>query len=494
MVHLIAQISKYLIIILFAIYTYESFACLRRGMPKEKVKKHNRRQVFCMFLIQLDAYGVIFAVTKELKIWIFWGAQVLFFLFVFFIYRVIYKRASALVVNHMCMLMSIGFIVLCRLDFEESIKQFEVAAIAFVATILIPLFIHKIKVLKKFTWFYAVLGILALGVVLVLGSTSYGAKLSFTIAGFSLQPSEFIKIVFVFFVACMLYENTSRKQVLLTLIVAVIHVGILVLSKDLGAALIYFVAYLVMLYVATRKPLYFFGGLGVGAVAAIAASKMFTHVQQRVTAWKDPFSVIENEGWQIAHSLFAIGTGSWFGMGLYQGMPQTIPVVDEDAIFAAIAEEFGGLFAICLILVCCSCFLMFLNIAMQIRDQFYKLIALGLGTVYGIQVFLNIGGVIKCIPLTGVTLPLISHGGSSILSTLIIFAIIQGLYIMREKEGEEDEKRRRYEEQETRQEGRTGRRAGNTSERGRSGRVSEGTSSGGRKRAKNKEKEIKVIR
>ena len=125
-------------------------------------------------------------------------------------------------------------------------------------------------------------------------------------------------------------------------------------------------------------------------------------------------------------------------MGLYQGLPNKIPVADEDFVFSAIAEEMGGLFAICLILVCTSCYLMFLNIAMQIHEYFYKLLAFGLGTVYGFQVFLTIGGVIKFIPSTGVTLPVISYGGSSLLSTFILFAIIQGLYILREDEIREE--------------------------------------------------------
>jgi cell division protein FtsW (lipid II flippase) len=121
-------------------------------------------------------------------------------------------------------------------------------------------------------------------------------------------------------------------------------------------------------------------------------------------------------------------------------MPNKIPVGEQDFVVAAISEELGGVFALCLILVCASCFLMFLNIAMQIKNMFYKLVALGLGTVYGFQVFLTIGGVTKFIPSTGVTLPLVSYGGSSVLSTLIIFGIIQGLYILREDEGKVNEK------------------------------------------------------
>lgn len=130
-------------------------------------------------------------------------------------------------------------------------------------------------------------------------------------------------------------------------------------------------------------------------------------------------------------------------MGLYQGMPNKIPVVEQDFVFSAISEEMGGIFALCLIMVCVSCFLMFLNVAMQMKDQFYKLVALGLGTVYGFQVFLTIGGVTKFIPSTGVTLPLVSYGGSSLLSTMIVFAIVQGLYILRQDEGDSNGKKNR---------------------------------------------------
>ena len=129
-------------------------------------------------------------------------------------------------------------------------------------------------------------------------------------------------------------------------------------------------------------------------------------------------------------------------MGLFQGQPDTIPVASSDFIFSAICEEMGLIFGLCMTVVCVSCYVMFLNIAMQLRNMFYKLVALGLGTCYIFQVFLNIGGVTKFIPSTGVTLPLVSYGGSSILSTLIMFAIIQGLYILREDEDEEFEKRR----------------------------------------------------
>ena len=273
-------------------------------------------------------------------------------------------------------------------------------------------------------------GIGALLVVAVAGQTSYGAKLSLSIGGISIQPSEFVKILFVLFIASMLYKKQDFHQVMITSVISAFFVLALVASKDLGGALLYFFTYLVMVYVATRKFTYFGAGILAMSLAAVIGYKIFSHVQTRVLAWSDPLRVIDNEGYQICQSLFAIGTGGWFGLGLNQGMPNKIPVVSKDFIFAAISEEMGGVFALCLIMVCVSCFFMIMNVAMKLRDNFYRLAAVGLGTLYALQVFLTIGGVIKFIPSTGVTLPLVSYGGSSLLSTLIVFGIIQGLYIM----------------------------------------------------------------
>lgn len=433
MVHLITELSKYTMIILFALYTYQCFSALKRSIDKEEQAEKFRSQVVYMYLFHLNAYAVLFLSVRDVKLLKFYLMQVVFFAAVQLCYGIFYKRVSRLVVNNMCMLMCIGFVVLTRLSYEHALKQFQIAVISVIVTLLIPFFISRWKFFRSLTWLYALAGVTMLGVVAVLGAVSHGAKLSFSVAGITVQPSEFIKIIFVFFIASMFYESTEFMQVVKATILAALHVIILVISRDLGAGLIFFIAYMVMLYVATRKLYYFAGGLVCGAIASVAAYFLFSHVRVRVMAWQDPLAVFENAGNQVSNSLFAIGTGGWFGMGLNQGMPYKIPEVKQDFIFSAVAEELGGIFAICLILVCVSCFLMFLNIAMQMKDFFYKLVALGLGTIYGFQVLLSIGGDIKFIPSTGVTLPLVSYGGSSLLSTLIIFAIIQGLYVLRER-------------------------------------------------------------
>ena len=210
---------------------------------------------------------------------------------------------------------------------------------------------------------------------------------------------------------------------------------ILVLSKDLGSALIFFVAYVFMVFIATRNYLYLFAGAVGGSGASMLAYRLFTHVQTRVQAWRDPWAYIDTKGWAVTQSLFAIGSGSWFGMGLLQGNPKAIPYVDQDFVFSCVCEELGVIYGICLILVMLCCFGLILKTAARIRDRFYQLVVFGIGILYIFQIFLTIGGGINLIPLTGVTLPFISYGGSSCMTTMFMFFILQGIYIRLQQGG-----------------------------------------------------------
>lgn len=429
MVHLIVQASKYLMIILFMIYTFECFHVFKYEGDVEEQRHIYGVQRGLLFAIHFDAFLVLYLTTGNVQMIGFYLMQLVLLLMMIGSYHLLYKQASELVLNNMCMLIAIGFIILTRLSFEKAFRQFIFVCAGMFIGLLIPLVLQNMSLFRKLTWVYAVLGIGALAVVAVAGQTSYGAKLSISIGGIAIQPSEFVKIIFVMFIASMLYRRQDFHQLMITSIVSAVFVLALVASKDLGGALLYFFTYLVMIYVATRKFLYFGAGIGLMSLAAIVGYKVFSHVQTRVLAWSDPLKVIDNAGYQICQSLFAIGTGGWFGLGLNQGMPNKIPVVSKDFVFAAISEEMGGVFALCLIMVCVSCFFMIINVAMLLKDNFYRLTAVGLGTLYALQVFLTIGGVIKLIPSTGVTLPLVSYGGSSLLSTMIVFGMIQGLYI-----------------------------------------------------------------
>jgi len=421
-------------ILLILLYCLEAYTYFRKKTP-EKKKALLKRQIVVIYTMVILGYVIIFINTMNYLVLLLCGGIIVYYAVTLMCYRLIYPKASMLLVNDMLMLLSIGFIIIARLDMDEAVKQFMIAAGGTVVAFLIPVIVRKLKILPKLTWLYAALGIASLLVVLGLATISGGAKLSLTVGGITIQFSELVKITLVFFMAAMLSKDSHFKSVAVTTIVAGIHVIILVLSTDLGTALVFFVTYLVMVYVATRKPAYTAVGLGAGVLAGIAAYFLFAHVRKRVVAWQDPFKVYDSSGYQIVQALFAIGAGGWFGAGLCQGSPDTIPVASKDFVFAAICEEFGSVFAISLILVCMSMFLLIVNISFEIRDKFYKLVALGLGTEYAFQVFLTIGGVTKFIPMTGITLPLVSYGGSSVMSTIIMLAIVQGLYILREDEG-----------------------------------------------------------
>ena len=441
----VSEFSRYVIALLLVLYTYESFAVFRYR-EEERRKGIYFRQILLMFGFHLSSFLVICFETGDLIYLCFYAFQQIILYASVVLFKMLYPRTNRLAANNMCMLLSIGFVILTRLDLNKAVKQFIIVTGSLVIALIIPYFVHKFKFLKNLKWAYALVGIAALSIVMILGQTTYGSKLSYSIAGVTFQPSEFVKILFVFFIASARYQASGFFEVFTTAVMAAAHVIVLVISRDLGSALIFFVVYVLMVFVATRNIFYLLAGMAGGGLAAFIAFQFFAHVQIRVQAWKDPWSLIDSAGgYQITQSLFAISSGGWFGLGLYKGTPGSIPVVDTDFIFSAIAEELGVLAAICLILICVSTFMMFMDIASLLQDKFYRLTAFGLGVTYIFQVFLTVGGGTKFIPLTGVTLPLVSYGGSSVLTTLIMFSVMEGLFIIRQEEADKEkmEKRRR---------------------------------------------------
>ena len=444
MLNLVSTGSNYIIMIMCAIYAISCFTIFLPSSEERQVKRMDRQERF-MFLFHFLCYGVLFCQTFDVKIIALYVAQAVFFKLLIFIYEHLYMDCSRILMNHTCFLLLIGFVMLTRLSFDKAIKQFAIVVVSSVVVLIIPFFMEKAYWLKRLRWLYGLIGLLFLASVFVIGTTKNGSTNWISFGGFALQPMEFVKIAFVFFIAAMLEKPADFKRLIVTILFSACHVMVLIMEKDLGGALLYFVIFVFMCYAATGRGIYIFGGLYLGALAGKVAYTLFSHVRVRFEAWLDPWSIIEGRGYQIAQSLFAIGTGGWFGMGLTQGRPSDIPVVESDFIFSAIAEEFGIFFAICLILIYLGVFVHFLRIAMDVQGRFYKLVAYGFSICFIFQVFLTIGGVTKFIPSTGVTLPLISYGGSSVASTLIIFAIMQGIFMIAYKEDEEDEENEQLE-------------------------------------------------
>ncbi|MCR4727875.1 MAG: FtsW/RodA/SpoVE family cell cycle protein [Lachnospiraceae bacterium] len=431
MVQYISALSKYFITFFMTGYTLICFLVFLR---KDESSRRNMYalQVILMVLFNFTCFLSICLKSGELKYLVFYGIfQIAVILFIE-IYPMIYKKINKLVINNISMLIGIGLVMLSRLNFNSAVKQFIIVVISLLIGGFIPFVMKKLKRIPNLPYLYGGVGAVLLLLVYVIGRFVNGSKLSLNIFGLSFQASEFVKILFVFCIAGILYNGTEIKNLAIATALAAAHVIILVLSRDLGAALIFFVVYVLMIFIATRSFFYLFLGIAAGAGASMLAYRLFRHVRVRVSAFIDPFSVIDNEGYQITQSLFAIESGNWFGLGLFNGTPETIPYVETDFIYSAIAQEFGMIFAICLILVCLSCFIMFINISYRFTDIFYRYIAIGLGITYVFQVFLTVGGGTKFIPLTGVTLPLVSYGGSSVMATVFTFFIIEGMYILRE--------------------------------------------------------------
>lgn len=423
----VTELSKYIIALLMLIHTFCGFLSLSDRVKKSGVV--HVVQNLLLFGIQFLMFIDLTLVTKDMQYIFFYIFVQAFLLAAGVMVPIVYEKVNRLLLDNMCLLLGTGLCVISRLSFKKAVKQYIIVLLSLAVALFIPWLLTKIRFLKKLTWVYAGVGIFMLSIVLILGEVTHGSKLSFSIKGISFQPSEFVKIIFIFFLAAALWEDTSFKMVALTAVVAGAHVIVLVVSKDLGSALIFFVGYVFVVFAATRNYLYLLAGAVGGSGAAWGAYRLFDHVKNRVVAWQNPWTYIDSKGFAITQSLFAIGTGSWFGMGLSQGVPTKIPYVEADFAFSSVCEELGVVYGVCVILVTMACFLEMLKIAAKIKDRFYQLIVYGIGIMYIFQIFLTIGGGISLIPLTGVTLPFISYGGSSVMTTMIMFFIIQGIYI-----------------------------------------------------------------
>ena len=294
-------------------------------------------------------------------------------------------------------------------------------------------FIRGVRRWKKWILPGTILCVLALCSPWVFGAWQNGARNWIRIggeSGLSIQPSEFIKPFLILILAAGLSNRPRFRRCIPMIAFAGVCCGILLVQRDLGAVLLYFLTTVILYYAATSNALITLSGLGCGAAAAVAAYHAFPYVQKRIAMWQNPWSDPLDAGHQIVQALIAIGSGGLFGMGLGLGMPRNIPLYHSDFIFAAIAEEFGLVFSILLLLIYVIIILRGLIVAMNARTSFHSLAAFGIVVMLGLQTMLIVGGNTKLLPLTGVTLPLISSGGSSLVSTFLSFGILLGISSM----------------------------------------------------------------
>lgn len=454
MTNIITSVSKYITLLCMALYTLRCYTFFVAGNEKKR-KRIINKQIAYMFIIHFIMNMTIFINVRELRILVLYLSETAIAILYMSVFTYAYKYVSRILVNNVTFLLLTGFTILTRLDFESAVRQFVLASICLFVTSFIPLILKKIKSEQNWSVFYSIAGIVFLLTVFIpgLGVTKYGSSNWISVFGISIQPMEFVKILFILFVASGIFKAEKIKDFFINACVAALFVLILAAENDFGACLIFYICYIMMVYLATGRSIFMFAGFALLAIAVAGGyvlfkDSLFAHIMVRVDAWKDPFANRDTGGYQVSESLFAIGTGGFTGTGLTRGMPNLVPVVNSDFIFSAICEELGALFGACLVLVYLSMFITIQNIAMKCTDPFYKYVTYGIGMTFIFQVFLNVGGVTKFIPSTGITLPLISAGISSLSSTLIMFGIVQYSYMAVVRESEKYVRaKERYERQ-----------------------------------------------
>ncbi len=345
-----------------------------------------------------------------------------------------------------------GFVEIYRLDPNRaSLQRWWLVAGAVAATITLAWIGGQgVSIIRRYRNILFAIGVVLLllpllpdlGVVkgVELNGSRLWIDLDFGILGMSFQPAEIAKLALVAFLAAYLADRQPAltqarrqigrfsfpepRQLAPLLAIWVGSLGVLVSQRDLGASLLLFSVFIGLIYAATGASGYLTGGFALVAIGGYGAWRLFDHVQRRVTAWLDPFSDFAGAGYQLGQSVFALGTGSLAGSGPGLGRPDLIPNAITDFVFAAVGEEFGFAGSVAVLcgyaLIVASGF----GIALSSRDRFRKLLATGLSLVLGIQTFLIIGGVLRVVPLTGITLPFMSYGGSSLVGNFILVGLL----------------------------------------------------------------------
>ncbi len=354
--------------------------------------------------------------------------------------RVLAPSADPVLLPLMALLGGLGLAVITRLDPDRAASQLLwllVGVGVFVATLAS---VRSLERLARYKYTVMLAGLALLLAPALFGREVNGAKLWLSIGGLSFQPAEVAKVLIVLFLAAYLAENrevlsVSTRRVLglwmpparqLGPLIAMwaISLVVLVMEKDLGSSLLFFGIFLVMLFAATGRPSFVLVGALLFSGGATAAYLLFGHVRTRIEIWLDPFADVAGRGYQLAQSLFALAAGGLTGTGLGRGLPTRIPFVETDFAFAAIGEELGLLGGAAIILVYLVFCLRGMATATRARSDMAALTATGLVAAFALQTFVIIGGVTRLIPLTGITLPFVSYGGSSVLANSMLVALL----------------------------------------------------------------------
>ncbi|MCM0651056.1 FtsW/RodA/SpoVE family cell cycle protein [Clostridium swellfunianum] len=342
-----------------------------------------------------------------------------------FIIRKFYPDGDKYIFIFASILSVIGISTLYRIRTDLAIKQVMWFALGVAGYIVIVVLLPDLKRFQKYRYIYLGMTLALMSMALVFGTVRGGAKNWIIIGGFSFQPTEFGKLFLVAYLASVLKDYKDFKSLIEPAAVVMVCLGFMMLQRDLGTALIIFALSVTMLYIATSKAKYVVACLALFILGGLISYKLFGHVRTRVMIWKDPWPYANEQGLQIVQSLIAIAWGGLFGKGFGFGYPQYIPVRESDFIFTVICEELGLVTGLGLIIIYFLLFYRSMRAAVYVENNFSRLIAVGYSAIIASQAMVILGGVINLIPLTGITLPLVSYGGTSMLFTFCALGLVQ---------------------------------------------------------------------
>lgn len=345
--------------------------------------------------------------------------------YAYFVVRKFFPDGDKFILIFSCILSLIGIVILYRLEPTIAIKQIIWFIIGMAGYIVMVVLLPDLKSFGKYKYMYMIGTLIFMAMATLIGVERYGAKNWVQFGPIGFQPSEFGKLFLVAYLASSLKNYKSFKDLIEPAVIVMISLGFMMLQRDLGSALIFFGISVTMLYIATSKLKYVIVSFILSAFGAIASYNMFYHIRKRVMIWQDPWKYANDESFQIIQGFYAISSGGLLGAGLGLGHPDLVPVNKTDFIFAAICEELGIVMGFGVIIIYFLLFYRCMRAAIYVEDRFSQLLSVGYSAMIASQVLVIIGGVMNIIPLTGITLPLVSYGGSSMLTTFFALGIIQ---------------------------------------------------------------------
>ena len=358
---------------------------------------------------------------------LFGAVVALITLLTYFLLAWLAPHADRLLMLAVCFLYALGMVTQYRISPETALRQLMMLGAGILGMLLMMVLMRRPHIFRILSIPMALISLGILCALLFIGKESGGARNWISVAGILFQPSEFVKVALVFLLADAMTEHTHVRDLIpLFLFVGAVTV-LLVLQRDLGAAMLMAGTFLLVFFAATSNIGATFAALLCGGAGAYASYLLFDHVRARIAIWQDPWATYSTSGYQIAQGLMAIASGGLWGLGLGQGSPKMIPAYHTDYIFAVICEEFGILFGIGVIVLYLLIAVRGILIALNAEDRFSMLTAFGATALLAIQTFVIIGGVIKLIPLTGITMPFVSYGGSSMIACLLLIGILEGI-------------------------------------------------------------------